>query len=129
MKLARKSDVCIIAAIVVVSALIWLAYNTLFVYPGAYAEIYFNSELVRRVDLRGGETGSFSIEQEPDVVFELYGDGSIAFLASDCPDKTCVKSGRLSRVGEYAACLPNQIYIKIVSEEKGRSEDTDIIVG
>jgi hypothetical protein len=129
MKFARKSDFLIIVAVVVVSALIWLAYSSFFAHPGRYAEIYYDSELVRRLDLSAGETGRFSIEEEPDVAFELYGDGSIAFVLSDCPDKTCVKSGRLSRVGEYAACLPNHIYIKIVSEEKGRSEDPDIIVG
>lgn len=129
MKFARKSDFLLIAAVAVVSLLIWLAYSSFLTHPGRFAEIYYHSELVKRVDLTTGETGRFSIEQEPDVVFELYGDGSIAFIVSDCPDKTCVKSGRLSRAGEYAACLPNQIYIKIVSEEKGRSDDPDIIVG
>lgn len=129
MKFARKSDFFIIAAIVAVSALVWFLYTGLSAQPGKYAEIYYQSELVKTVDLSSGETGQFSIAQAPSVVFELYADGSIAFVSSDCPDKICIKSGKLSQAGEYAACIPNQLYIKIVSEGKDHSEEPDIIVG
>jgi hypothetical protein len=129
MKFARKSDIITIGIVAVVSMLAWLVYSNLYGYSGKYAEIYYRSELVKTVDLTTGEEGRFFLEQAPQVVFQLYKDGSIAFVQSDCPDKICVMSGRLHRVGEYAACIPNRIYIKILSEEKAGPEQPDIIIG
>lgn len=40
-------------------------------------------------------------------------DGTARFLDSPCPGKTCVMSGALSDTGAWAACLPNQVFIRI----------------
>lgn len=40
-------------------------------------------------------------------------DGKARFLDSPCPGKTCVMSGELSEPGAWAACLPNQVFIRI----------------
>lgn len=36
--------------------------------------------------------------------------------SSDCPDKTCVKTGKLDGVGERATCLPNRVTVYITGE-------------
>jgi len=36
--------------------------------------------------------------------------------SSDCPDKTCVKTGKLDSVGERATCLPNRVTVYITGE-------------
>ena len=107
MRFARKTDIILIAALVLAAILSWTL---------------FTDVLGKKVDLSSGEEETFSIPQEPDVVFHLYGDGSIAFVRSDCPDKVCVNSGKLSLAGQQAACLPNLVYIKIVSD--GEASDT-----
>jgi hypothetical protein len=117
MKFARKTDVIIIAILVLVAILSWMLYTDVLGKKGTFAEIYYRSELVKTVDLSSGSEDTFSIPQEPDVVFHLYEDGSIAFVRSDCPDQVCVHSGKLSLAGQQAACLPNLAYIKIVSEK------------
>ncbi len=43
--------------------------------------------------------------------------------SADCPDKVCVKTGRISRAGETIVCLPH----KVVVEIKG-GEDADAVV-
>ncbi|OGO88505.1 MAG: hypothetical protein A2Y15_01720 [Clostridiales bacterium GWF2_36_10] len=128
MKYAKKNDFYIIGIIIVIGLFFWVLYNYTFVKKGVYAEIYYMSELVERVDLTTGKNRSFSLPQEPDVVFYLNSDGSIRFMESDCPDKICINSGKLSKAGQFAACLPNQIYIKIVSDEVD-SDEPDIIIG
>ncbi|HBL84616.1 MAG: hypothetical protein A2Y17_10805 [Clostridiales bacterium GWF2_38_85] len=127
MKLAKKTDIIIIALIILFGIAFWFLYNNIFSTKGAVAEIYCKSELVRTVDLTEGKEYSFSIPEEPDVVFTVYADGSIAFTESDCPDKVCINTGRLYRTGQIAACLPNQIYIKIVNPDE--SEAPDLIIG
>ncbi len=39
-----------------------------------------------------------------------------SFLDSPCPNKTCVQSQSIGRNGEWSACLPNKIFIRIESK-------------
>jgi hypothetical protein len=130
MKFAKKSDIIIIAAAVLAGLVLWAYSGGLFGRPeGLRAEIYYKSELVRTIDLTAGKEESFSVDGLPDVVFHLYSDGSIAFIESDCPDKVCVRTGKIHAAGQMSACLPNQVYIKIVGNSSGETEGPDIIIG
>ncbi|MDE6736795.1 MAG: NusG domain II-containing protein [Treponemataceae bacterium] len=42
-------------------------------------------------------------------------DGRASFAESPCPNKDCLRSAAISRTGEWAACLPNRILIRIES--------------
>lgn len=39
--------------------------------------------------------------------------GTARFESSPCPNKTCVHTGKISRAGEVAACLPNRVIIHV----------------
>lgn len=39
--------------------------------------------------------------------------GSASFAESPCPNHTCVQSAAISRHGEWTACLPNQVFMRI----------------
>lgn len=41
-------------------------------------------------------------------------DGKAFMSHADCPDKTCVRSGKINMTGERIVCLPNRIYITVV---------------
>lgn len=127
MKYARKSDLIIIAAVALLALAFFILNKYFFAQKGVYAEIYRDSTLVHRVELLTTNEGIFSVPGEPDVVFQLYADESIAFIESDCPDKVCIRSGRLKNAGQFAACLPNRILLKIVSDDKER-EGPDLII-
>jgi hypothetical protein len=94
----------------------------------ALAEIYYGSELVETVELDSGVEKEFSIPQNEHVIFHLDKDGSIYFKESDCPDKICIRSGKLSLPGESAACLPNRIIVKIVSKNGHDKNGIDLVV-
>lgn len=128
MKFAGKRDILLIAAVVVCGVLVWLFLSGAFAKAGSYAEIYYKSELVETVALTTGEEKSFSIPQLDNVVFHLYADGNIAFVESDCPDKVCIHAGKLHLDGQMAACLPNEVYIKIVSV-KADPDAPDLVIG
>ena len=40
------------------------------------------------------------------------------FLESPCPNKTCVQSTPVTRPGDWSACLPNRIFIRVESSRK-----------
>ncbi len=43
-------------------------------------------------------------------------DGTIRFANARCPDHDCERFGRLSKPGEWAACLPAQVVVRLPSE-------------
>jgi Uncharacterized protein conserved in bacteria len=129
MKFFRRSDIIILSLIVVMSIAAWAIYKNVFSRKAAKAEIYYNNQLVETVDLNAGMDKRFSIPQDKNVVFHLYKDGSICFEESDCPDKICIKSGKLKTVGETAACIPNKIFLKIVPAGGRQDSDLDGVSG
>lgn len=54
------------------------------------------------------------IDGENGIVLTVafYPDGA-AVLSSHCPDKVCVKFGKLTRAGETAVCLPAKITLRL----------------
>ncbi len=43
-------------------------------------------------------------------------DGSVAIVEADCPDKVCVKTGRISEPGGVIACLPHGLIVYVEGE-------------
>ncbi|ACL75472.1 NusG domain II-containing protein [Ruminiclostridium cellulolyticum] len=129
MNFAKKSDILIILIILLSGGALWTVYNSFFSSKPAKAEIYYKSELVQTVVLEKGKDKTFSIPQREHVIFRLAPDGRIRFEDSDCPDKVCIKTGWLDKVGQTSACLPNEVFLKIVPQNNNRSEnDIDMIV-
>jgi len=128
MKFFKKTDVMVILALLVISGGAF-AFNIFSSQDDeAKAEIYLESELVQTVSLSEDKDTVFSIEGKPAVVFHLYEDGSIAFVESDCPDKVCIRSGRLHMVGQSAACLPNGMILKIVPVDSSGYSGIDVVI-
>lgn len=129
MKFFKKSDLIIISVIIIFSIFFTFIYKNINSDKSAVAEIYYNSQLVETVDLDTGVDKSFHIPQDEHVIFHLYKDGTICFEESDCPDKICIRAGKIGIVGESAACLPNKIVLKIIPKSGYREDTADIIVG
>jgi hypothetical protein len=51
-------------------------------------------------------------------------DGAVQVISSPCPEKICVKTGRISKPGQWIACLPNRVFISIRGR---RSEQPDAV--
>ena len=50
-------------------------------------------------------------------------DGFVFFENSPCPNKLCVQSSAITKNGEWIACLPNGIFVRI--EGKDESSELD----
>ena len=49
--------------------------------------------------------------------------GRAAIVSSPCNGQTCVAAGELNKNGQWAACLPNRVFILI----EGATDDSDAI--
>ncbi|NLN98425.1 MAG: NusG domain II-containing protein [Eubacteriaceae bacterium] len=125
----KKSDLILIVLLVFIALGVWWTLPWLRAGKTPVAEIYEGNRLVKTVALTEGQTEVFHLEGIDNVTFRLNAEGSIQFLVSDCPDQICVQTGKLSKIGETAACLPNNLLIKIVPRKFQHKDDhPDIIV-
>jgi hypothetical protein len=49
-------------------------------------------------------------------------DGAAKVLRSPCPHKICISMGEIQDSGEWIACLPNRVFVRI---EGGREDELD----
>ncbi len=56
-----------------------------------------------------------------DTIVEIQG-GAVVVLSSPCPEKICVKTGRISKPGQWIACLPNRVFIMIRAKSRGEPD-------
>ncbi|MDO4731579.1 MAG: NusG domain II-containing protein [Clostridia bacterium] len=67
---------------------------------------------------------SYYLELDDDynVLLLVESDG-VSFVHSDCPDKVCINTGKITENGQSAICLPARVSVKIKSDK-----ESDIIV-
>jgi hypothetical protein len=110
------------AAIAVSLALIVLSALAVYAAPQSEARVVvrgpdrawiFPLDAEERVSVEGpaGET-----------VVEISG-GRARVLSSPCANQTCVAAGHIHRQGEWAACLPNKVFVSI----EGSGDDKDAL--
>ena len=118
----RIGDILIVLAVVAVSVL-------LLVLPSREATGTLTAVII--VDGVEHERIELVTMDEP-VVIDLHElgvvitaqDGQIWFVSSSCADQTCVNTGRLTRAGDIAVCLPNRVIVKI---EGANISDVDVV--
>ena len=53
-------------------------------------------------------------------------DGKARVISSPCANQTCVTSGSVWRRGQWVACLPNAVFVRIESRETKHGQDTEL---
>lgn len=108
----NKRDFIAIAIVIILSAAGFLFLNT------SHAQ---GSEVV--ITLGGSEYGTYSLAD--DRVIEIKSDfgsntvvienGSVYMKDADCPDRYCVKQGKVKDSGDSVICLPHKLVVGVKS--------------
>lgn len=90
------------------------------------------------VEQNGQEWGRYALDsQTEETVLTVGGEynvrlllesGAISFLSSDCPDHTCVRTGKLTKPGQAAVCLPARVSVRILTSS-AQTDGFDGITG
>ncbi|MEX2442837.1 MAG: NusG domain II-containing protein [Alkalispirochaeta sp.] len=59
-----------------------------------------------------------------DTIVEV-GNGSVRFTESPCRDKICIAAGALTEAGQWAACLPNRVFITVTGDPAADGSGVD----
>ena len=114
----KKNDLILLMVIAAAGCII-----TAFVYlsstSGSLVQISVSGNITKTLPL--DTDTQLEIKGENGKTCLLVIENGEAFVkTADCPDMTCVNTGRISKAGQTIICLPNRIVIKIINEN---SED------
>lgn len=125
-KLFRRADILLVFACLLLAAVFFLQS---FLSP---------SDGMAVIEQNGIEVGRYALSQiQKEEILQLPGEidvqillepGAASFLSSDCPDQICVRTGKLTKPGEAAVCLPAGVSLRIVSSQ-GETNGYDGITG
>lgn len=125
----KKTDILIVLTLLLVGGGIWLTRKATMREENVVAQIFHNRTLVASIDLSKAKDTVFALPNNDHVLFRTTGDGGIRFENSDCPDKICINSGTLYLSGETAACIPNGLVLKLISQNQDHDDGLDIVIG
>ena len=76
---------------------------------GAQAVVTVDGEEIGRYPLQ--KDGTFPLNGGSNTLVVENGEAWVS--EADCPDKVCMGMGKISRNGEFIACLPNRLIIVV----------------
>ena len=76
---------------------------------GAQAVVTVDGLEIGRYPLR--KSGTFSLNGGTNILVVENGEAWVS--EADCPDKVCMGMGKISRNGEFIACLPNRLLVVV----------------
>ena len=118
----KKRDFIIIAAALLLAAAVFLFFLPKGETGRLYAEISKNGEVIASLPL--DTDAEYVVNGDYENVVTIA-DGSAFFSSSNCPNEDCVHTGKLTKAGQLAVCLPNGVTLRIV----GGEGDVDAIAG
>lgn len=111
-----KIDLFIILLIVIIAGLLWVIIHFYNQEKGNYIRISVKEKIWKEIPLE--QNGKYEISGRGGRNILVVEDGAAYVKDADCPDKLCVKQGRISTNGESIICLPHQVVIQIISDNE-----------
>lgn len=105
-----KNDVILIIAVLVVSIVAFLIFNSS-LKDGENAVITVEGKTVAVLSL--SHNAKKTVETEYGINEVTVKDKTVSVTNADCHDKICEKHREISRVGETIVCLPHKLVVEI----------------
>lgn len=121
-KLFSRADFILILVLSVICVILFIP-RFITTSKSQTAVIYKNGKVIERIDLNSVKNSyNISLDSKPNSIVQVD-KGRIRYKVSHCPDKLCVKSGWLSKVGDTSACLPAKTMIVIEGQTQKDAPD------
>lgn len=108
------ADLCFIALALVLAAVLFMLFAA-GGDSGAWAVVCVNGEETARYSLE--ENGEYPLNGGTNIL--VIQDGEAWLVDANCPDKLCVKQGRIKYTGQCITCLPNRLTVTLEGAEQG----------
>ena len=113
----KKADMVLVAVILTIAAICLFMGKTI---KDDGNSVTVSVDGVKTAEYSLKESGTYELSGYEGGYNTLVIEDGVAYLTeADCPDKLCVKQGKVSKVGETIVCLPHRIVIEVVGEGEG----------
>lgn len=124
LKHLKKGDIILIAAVLLLSAILFLCLNTFNNNDGDFVKIEVDGSMEAVLPLN--EHAIYNVENGNAITnVVVIQDGYVSVSEADCPDKICVNHRKINKTGESIICLPNKVVITV---ESNNGNETDGVV-
>lgn len=110
----KTGDLIIFAAVILGAVILFLC----FFFRGGEGNSLVVSYSDRKEVYSLEDDDSFDIDSNGYHLKVVIEDGCVYVKNADCPDNTCVHSGKISGEGQLIACVPAGVVLRIDGEEK-----------
>lgn len=113
--MTKGVKICLAAAVLIFAAAAVTALLLRRPSDSTWVEITQNGKVLYTFDLADYDAEQTIRIEAPDGgynIVEIGEDGTIRISEADCPDKTCIKTGKLKSEGVPIVCLPHKLVIK-----------------
>ena len=121
-----KRDIFLIAAFLCVALIIY-AFLYLSSSEGDIVIVKVDGTVVKELPLNQDDEFTVSGFQGG-INSIIIRNGSVLASDADCPDKLCVKTGKINRAGETIVCLPHRVVVEIKSNSVSDNDNIDSVV-
>lgn len=111
----HKFDIIIVISLIFAAAVSWIIINNIYQSKGNYIEIIVNEKVKDTLPL--DKDTEYRITEKDFLNVIKIKDGQVYMEEADCPDKLCVKQGKISKNGQAIICLPHKVVVRVVSED------------
>ena len=109
--LGKKEKIFIIVVLVLAVAIMITGVVINVFMPAGKVIISVDNKEYETVSLKENEKVVIENEYGKNVV--IIKDGQVYVESADCPDKTCVKQGKIMKTGQSIVCLPHRLTVTI----------------
>ena len=114
-------DLILVAVLLVVALALFFGLRSLQARDtgsGAQAVVTVEGKEIGRYPLK--KNGTFPLNGGTNILVVENGEAWVS--EANCPDKVCMGMGKISRNGEFIACLPNRLLVVV----EGAAEDSPV---
>lgn len=104
----KKRTYVLIITVLIVIGILFIAQSLQ--KNGRYIEVKLNNESIGIYSLNENKT--YKLNGGNNIL--IVEDGYAYINSANCPDKICIKQGKINKEGQCITCLPNKITVTVV---------------
>ena len=110
----KKEKTYVLLFVIIVVALGIMVFNKASARRGDFVEVSVDGQVIQKLPLN--EDTEYTIEGLEGENHLIIKDGICFIEEADCPDKLCVKQGKIGEIGQSIICLPHRVVVTIKGE-------------
>ena len=113
----KKKDIILVIVVLLIAGVSYSMMHFMRSGEGHFAQVSVDGKVQGTYSLDKDRTIEIKSSKGKNIL--IIKDGKVEMKEADCPDKYCVKQGKIKNVGETIVCLPHKVVVEIEKTSKG----------